>query len=128
MAWLFAATIGWAQSTGSPAETEARALYDQGVRYYEQREFDLAVRLWQKAYALTPLPAIAYNIAKATEDGNHPVEALAAWKAYFEVAPADARPATEARIAALTAVVEALEPVSEPAPALPRPVAPEPTE
>jgi tetratricopeptide (TPR) repeat protein len=114
------------------APDEARVLHEQGLKYYQQGNYSMAIQLWERTYELTPLPPILHNVAKAREESGDPRAALETWRRYVEVAPAEERPAAQARIAALEVVVETLaqtaEPAPEPAPAaatLPPPL-PEP--
>ncbi|MEQ1501627.1 MAG: tetratricopeptide repeat protein [Myxococcota bacterium] len=113
--WLLLATIGvgFAQT---PGEEESKALYEQGLRSYQQGDYVTAIRLWYEAYERAPVPAILHNIAKAHESANQPDEALAAWRAYREVAPPAEQATADARIAALQLVL-----ALPPAPEAPRP-------
>lgn len=126
MAWLLAALLTGAGFAQDPASTEeARVLYDQGLRYYQDKDYDTAIRLWEKSYAVSPLPAILHNIAKAQEEANLPREALDTWRKYFAAAPPEGRAAAEERIQALTVVVAALGPEEAPRPEpVPDPVPP----
>ena len=130
--WLLAAVLGGPASAQTAPVDEARALYDQGLRYYQEKDYDTAIRLWERSYAVSPLPAILHNIAKAEEEANLPREALVTWREYFAVAPPEGRAGAEERIRALEVVVAALDAVAEeepaPAPAFvpaPLPVEPE---
>lgn len=134
--WLLAAVLGGPASAQTAPVDEARALYDQGLRYYQEKDYDTAIRLWERSYAVSPLPAILHNIAKAEEEANLPREALVTWREYFAVAPPEGRAAAEERIRALEVVVAALASVEQeereaaqtpvPAPAtMPLPVEPE---
>lgn len=98
---------GISRAQGVP--DEARILYDQGLKLYDQGNYTAAIQLWEKTYALTPLPAILHNIAKAQEENGDPKSALATWRRYLDVAPSSERATANARIAALEIVVAALD-------------------
>ncbi|MCB9686147.1 MAG: tetratricopeptide repeat protein [Alphaproteobacteria bacterium] len=127
---LMLAAAPRAHAADAPTETEvaeARALYEQGVHYYERGEYETAIKLWRRSYDLTGHTEILHNIAKAWEEGGQPRSALKAWQEYLAVAPSeDERAFAETRIQELKLVVATLgEPAPAPAPA-PVAVAPAP--
>lgn len=117
-----------AEPTPGPSTDEAKALYVQGVSYYERGDYSTAIRLWRKSYEITGEPAILFNIAKAHEEDGNPRAALAAWREYQPLASPDDQRLAATRIRELELVVSALgEPEPAPAPsASPPPPAPAP--
>jgi tetratricopeptide (TPR) repeat protein len=62
----------------------AKAHYQQGTAFYEAGGYDDAVREYQEAYALVPLPELLFNIAQCHRmKGNKP-KAIEAYQRYLE--------------------------------------------
>lgn len=59
----------------TPAVVEASVLSDQAVKFFEQKDYLTAAKLFLRAYALDPAPDYAYSAARAEEDGGALVEA-----------------------------------------------------
>jgi tetratricopeptide (TPR) repeat protein len=115
--WLMLSTmLLCVPSRAQDVPDEARVLYEQGLKYYQQGNYSMAIQLWEKTYTLTPLAPILHNIAKAQEEAGDPRAALDTWRRYVEVAPEEERPAARARITALQVVVETLAETAPPPP------------
>lgn len=121
--WLALAPAALAQD--GDLET-AKALYQAGVQKYDAGSINEAIVLWERAFEMSPVPGIMYNIAFAHDERGDSAEALAAWRAYLEVAPDADRAKTRTRIRELEIVTAALsahsqaEVVQQPAvPAIP---------
>jgi hypothetical protein len=83
----------------------ARALFSEGLAHAEQAHFERAADLFQRAYALRPAPAIAYNLASALAHMGRFIEAteLLEWV----VRDVETRPAMRA---AAQATIDQLSP------------------
>jgi tetratricopeptide (TPR) repeat protein len=98
----------------SPAEQEARTLFEAGVLAYEAGRYDEAMSHFQRSFELSGRVALLYNIATAAERARQDEVALRAYEQYLERVPdAENRPRVETRITALRALVA--EPESAPA-------------
>jgi tetratricopeptide (TPR) repeat protein len=88
-----------AQDPGSPfdapsadTETEARALFANGQRMYDEGRYEQAIVAFLRAYELSQRPALLYNLANAYERlGNleQAVESLNAYRVFAPVADQD---------------------------------------
>jgi tetratricopeptide (TPR) repeat protein len=92
MIWLFT-TLALAQSPApeptaepTPADLdEAAALFDKGVRLYDEALYDQAITAFQRSYDLSGEHALLYNIANAQErlgDLEGTVETLNTYRIY----------------------------------------------
>jgi tetratricopeptide (TPR) repeat protein len=97
-------------ASASPAETEARALHAAASVAFDQGRFAEAEARFEQAYALSPRPALLYNIAAAADRAGHDDVALARYAAYLEAMPdAPNRAFVEGRVRVLRARVESSE-------------------
>ncbi|MCZ7681037.1 MAG: tetratricopeptide repeat protein [Sandaracinaceae bacterium] len=87
----------------SPAEQEeARGLFEAGTAAFAAGRYESALDHFERAYELTGLPELLYNIAQSADRLRRDERALEAFRAYLEATPAaEDRAAVEARIAAL---------------------------
>src|SRR5687768_10008336 len=60
----------------------ARKLFADGVKLYQQGDYEGARRLFKQAEAEHHAPAIVYNLALAEEKLRHPQAAVDAYEAY----------------------------------------------
>lgn len=74
----------------------AKAHFQQGRAFYEAGAWDDAVRAYEQAYALVPLPELLFNLGQASRMKNDKQRALDAYLRYLTAAP-DGPLAEEAR-------------------------------
>jgi tetratricopeptide (TPR) repeat protein len=112
------------------ADKEAREHYTQGQKLFDAADYDAALAQFQRAYELTPYPAILYHIALCHDQLGHAHEALDAYKAYLVVDPKTSRrKGIEARIEKLQSPSPAPPPPAPVEPPAPAPAtAPAPAE
>ena len=78
---------GTTTSTASAdKEAEARTLAGQGAEAFKAGNYLDAVAAFQKAYALIPRPALAYNIARSHERLSQWEEAIEWYEKYLKLA------------------------------------------
>src|SRR5215213_8836484 len=72
----------------SPAKRKAAKAYvDAGLAAQEQRDFDGAVQLYQKAYDLVPHPALLFNMGQAHRLAGRRDDALDMYRRYLAEVP-----------------------------------------
>jgi hypothetical protein len=72
----------------SDVETEeARRRFQEGVRYYDQRQYDKARLSFLQAYALKPHPAVLLNLAQSELRAGHYAEAATNFAKYIRENP-----------------------------------------
>ncbi len=92
-------------------------LNDRGEALYLEGRYEEAASLFHRAYELDPNPTLLYNEALALEKAKRYREALSTLQAYLEKDPDVAdRPAIEARIGTLKALVDKLDEKPPPPP------------
>jgi len=107
--WLWPAG---AAAQGGPDELSAKAqsYYRQGQRHYNEGEYEKAAEKLRKAYALTPMPLLLYNICLAEWRAGNLEEATAmAMRARGETLPKALRVKVDARLAAFEPIRSARE-------------------
>jgi tetratricopeptide (TPR) repeat protein len=78
------------------AEGDAESLYKEGQAAYDAKRYTDAIVAWDKAYALSKLPALVFNLAQAHRLAGHCREAYDAYKSFVRLDPsAEDRPAAE---------------------------------
>jgi hypothetical protein len=108
------------RARGSEEDEVARAHFLSGQAYYDQANYDDALREFQEAYRVSKRPALLYNLALCHERLGHLDEAVAALESYLaEDRTATDRASVESRIRNLKKTISERPP---PAPA-PRPAA-----
>src|SRR5262245_54294820 len=91
-----------AAATSPEATAQAKALYEQGSRHYDLREYREAVDAFRRAYDLMPDPLFLFNIAQAYRQLDDCENARMFYKAYLRNEPtADNRPQIERFVAAM---------------------------
>jgi hypothetical protein len=72
----------------SDVETEeARRRFQEGVRYYDQRQYDKARLSFRQAYALKPHPAVLLNLAQSELRAGHYADAATNFARYIRENP-----------------------------------------
>ncbi len=91
----------------TPAQQEeARGLFEAGTAAFAAGRYESALDYFERAYELTGLPELLYNIGQSADRLRRDERALEAFRAYLEATPeAEDRAAVEARIAALERTV-----------------------
>jgi tetratricopeptide (TPR) repeat protein len=75
----------------------AKAHFKQGRAYQEAGAYADAIKEYEQAYALAPLPDLLYNIGQCHRLGGDKLKAIAAYQRYLAAAPEDGALAEEAR-------------------------------
>jgi tetratricopeptide (TPR) repeat protein len=70
-------------------EAAASALVEQAARAYDQNQFDEALQLLARAFALSPRPSILYNQAQVLRAKDDCVAALDAYRRFIEATAPD---------------------------------------
>lgn len=100
---------------------EARRLYAEGKAKYAQAQYEEAVRLFERVYALTESPALLFNMAQAHRlaGPGHCAKALTLYQSYLSALPtAENRKEVAERIAELGDCAGDARPAPPPAPVL----------
>src|SRR5439155_11978797 len=71
------------------AEQEVERFAAEAVAAYRAGNYDQSVALLTRAYAIRPLAALLYNLAKAYDKQNDLQNACATWKKYVDASDAD---------------------------------------
>ena len=80
-------TRTYKEVTPQAKRDQARKLFAEANRRFEQRQVDEAVNLYRRAYALWPHPRILYNIATSMGYLNQPLESARLLKKVLEYGP-----------------------------------------
>lgn len=95
------------EPTLSPADAEARGLYDAGVAAFSEGRFEEAVGYLQQAYALSHRVELLYNIGQAADRARRDELALESFRRYLDERPDDPRaPELRGRIRVLERAIE----------------------
>ncbi|HZS42225.1 MAG TPA: hypothetical protein VFF06_35590 [Polyangia bacterium] len=125
---IFVLTLSAAEARAEDMP-KARAYFQAGVDAYDEAKYEVALREFQHAHALSHNPELYFNMAACEEHLNHFQAASLLLRQYLIEKPAaDDRPKVEARIKVLDEREESIHRV-EPEPPMPRPhpeVAPPP--
>lgn len=89
-------------SNVAAAEPSARELYESGERAYTEGRYDEAIGFFERAHALDPQAALAFNLGQAYEKAGQLARAVQSFREYLRREPfaSDAKE-VEARIADL---------------------------
>ncbi len=126
---LFSPRAGMAAPPKSAVDANvesARKLFELGVEKYKAKDFETAIRLWERSYALSERPLLFDNISRAHEGlerYEEAIEALEKWRAVAPEVEHEALDLRLERLRKLAAPPESPPPVPEP---VPEPVAPPP--
>jgi tetratricopeptide (TPR) repeat protein len=74
-------------TTSAATDREARALFEEGTAAYERGELERSLELFTRAYALSPRPALLYNIGNVHDRLRHDAEAADFLGRYLEAMP-----------------------------------------
>jgi tetratricopeptide (TPR) repeat protein len=78
------------------ADGDAEKLYQEGQTAYDAKQYDEAIAAWDKAYALSKLPGLVFNLAQAHRLAGHCEKAVDAYKRFLTLDPQSAeRPDAE---------------------------------
>ncbi len=69
------------------ADGDAEKLYQEGQTAYDAKQYDQAIAAWDKAYALSKLPALVFNLAQAHRLAGHCEKAVDAYKRFLTLDP-----------------------------------------
>jgi len=85
---LVVAASAWAQKPPTAQQKKAaRAHFQQGKAFYEAGAWDDAIREYQKAFDLVPLPDLMFNIGQAWRMKGDKPKALEAYQRYLDRLP-----------------------------------------
>lgn len=93
-------SISSARAVAQPASPAAGAIQaaskytDEGIAAQKAGNYDAAVALFQKAYALTKHPVLIFNIAQAHRLAGHLAQALGLYERYLREEPSGSQAAT----------------------------------
>jgi tetratricopeptide (TPR) repeat protein len=79
--------LAHAQKPTAAQRKAAKAHFDQGRAYYDAGAWDDAVREYEAAYRLAPLPELQFNIGQALRMKGDKPKAIAAYQRYLEATP-----------------------------------------
>jgi len=95
-----------ARAAEEPDDEIAHRHFDAGSRAYEARDYTAAVREFEAARTLRPVPELDYDIARCLDRMERPREAIAAYERFLERAPpSDDVESARQRVAVLRARV-----------------------
>ena len=99
-------TLATADPSDAPDRTRAKTHYKQGKAFLDSGLYDDAIREFQAAYQIAPVPELLFNIAQAARLKGDADRALAMYQKYIDEAP-DGPGADEAHthIATLTKAI-----------------------
>ncbi len=87
---------------------QARLHFRQGMEYFEQEKYDEALKEYDKAYELLPLPGFLFNIGQCYRNQNQYQKAIDSFRLYLEKKPdANNRQAIEKLINELQIQIDA---------------------
>jgi tetratricopeptide (TPR) repeat protein len=132
IAVLVLASLAWAplRAATSP-EAEVERLADEAVKAYKAANYPRAAHLYERAYAIRPVAALLYNLAKVYDKAGDVESARATYRRFVNAPDAESglKVKAETRLAVLDAGRHPPPATPEPPPpiATPSPVAPEPS-
>lgn len=101
------ATVGAEARPSRRARARAKRHYKRGKAAFDGGRFREALREYQRAYAVLPLPGLLFNIGQSHRNLGHYEQAIAAFRLYLRKSPeASNRPAVERLIAELKKKLE----------------------
>jgi len=80
-------TAGWSGRARAEDDRVARKHYQKGVLHYDLGEFDQAIAEFRQAYALSPAPALLFDLGQAHRLKHDPERALHFYRAYLRAVP-----------------------------------------
>lgn len=76
-----------APATSAANKAEAKKLVQEGIKAYDQKDYDKAISLYQRAYDLTKHPSLLFNIAQAHQFAGRLDEATRYYEQYLTADP-----------------------------------------
>lgn len=117
-AWVIAVSVDARAEVGAQPREEARSHFKNGLALVDANRFEEAAVEFESAYALSPRPAVLFNIAMAYANARRSARAVSYLQRYLENAGADADQrrvrAARARLTQLLNVVGELEVLTDP--------------
>jgi hypothetical protein len=121
MTALLLLVAGWARAEGGDM-ARAKAAFEAGVDAYDQARYEVALRKFQDAHALSHSPALYFNMAACEEHLDHFEAAALLLRQYLIEKPdADDRSNVEVRIRGLQERDAELKKMTQPPPVKPAP-------
>jgi hypothetical protein len=113
-ALIAAAVLGTpAASAQTSADELARKHFDSAVAYFQEKDYENALKAFEKSYELSKRPEILLNIATVHEQRGELKAARDALKRYLETAPeTDRTPAVKERLQTLEKRIEPEQPAA----------------
>jgi tetratricopeptide (TPR) repeat protein len=116
VALLLLPTVASAQKPAPPLD-EAKLHFKKGDEHYARKEYDLAITEFKRAYELSKLPLILFNIAQAYRLKGDVRQALAYYEDYLRLDPAaPSRGQVEKRIEELERAIAEEDQKNQPPP------------
>lgn len=110
-------------SSAAAQEVSPRAAFEQGLAAFQARDYETALRRFERAYALSRSPEFLFNIGLTLERLERRDEAITALQQYLTLRPSSPqRSVVERHIADLRTAIAATRPVVVVAPLPPPPV------
>ena len=117
-----------ARVAAADPQADAERFYNDGQAAYDDKRFDDAIAAWHKAYDLSKLAALQFNLAQAQRLGGHCTAAVDAYKAFIKADPTSPqRPDAESRLREIEpcpAAPAVVQVVSPPPPPITKPIEP----
>ena len=90
-----------AKAISDADKTKARALFEEATAAYKVGDFEKALKKYQEAYALAPLPGFLFNIGQCHMQLGQYEKAVFSYESFLREAPNDdpVRPEAEERLA-----------------------------
>ena len=85
--WLLSACVAAARADEVAGREQARMHFRAGTVFYEAGSYDAAIREYESAYKLAPLPDLLFNLAQAHRLAGHARAAAGAYRRYLELRP-----------------------------------------
>jgi tetratricopeptide (TPR) repeat protein len=105
------------------AQVKAKAIYDEGLRFYNIGEYQQAIARFKESYVVVPAPLLLFNIAQAYRLAGDCDQALRSYRTYLREVP---KPANKDQVDKAIAICEKVVATPDPQPVEPAPVEPRP--
>lgn len=80
--------------TAAAQPTDAERFYTEGQKAYDDKRYDDALASWQKAYELSHLPGLVFNLAQAHRLRGECTKAVEQYRKFIELDPSSSQRAT----------------------------------
>ena len=94
-------------STAAAQPNDAERLYTEGQKAYDDKRYDDALAAWEKAYELSHLPGLVFNLAQAHRLRGECTKAVEQYRKFIELDPSSSQRATA------EALIKELEPCKD---------------